>query len=729
MTLKYLHQNLWNGCLAAWCPSVDKSRSTILTDFSGFNNHGTLSGMDPATDWEISGGKVSLAFAGNPQTVNTSFLWKSSGHVSISFWNYVATATESSALGGQNTERMQCHAPWSDNNIYWDYGNLGSGRVSTSYTSYLGKWTHICLVSTGTDATFQAIYLDGKAAVSQAYSAGPPSDAITFNIGSYIGYYHTGNIDDVRVYNRILSQDEILTLSLERGISFKKVAASTANRKTTYLFNRYTPYTGRRKQRPATLWDGCIGAWCPSEDPNRGSVVKDFSNKNKMAEMYLMDPVSSWVVDEGKYCLNFDGSNIVVLQWGGTFPALSVCSLGCWVKAANPGAGYRGIMTQQGDYGLFLKDGELIAYDWSFGDRPTGVFLNDGKWHHVFLNYRSGVSNGSSIYIDGKKAIDCSITGSQGTTTFMLGDGNASQYITGRIDDARFYDRVLTDSEIQALALCRGAAFKKRSIARITEAPLRTSIIVGTGRSKKNANSTLWDGCMGAWCPSQDGSRSSVLTDFSRSNNHGTIISDTLNTIWTPSDGKMSLYFDGWSDYVDVGNKITEVVNGSSWTVHLFYKIEVDQAQFLAGKSTENWTRSIGYGWFTTDQINFGIENITYGQGVSFPFATYANKYTAITWTYNNGDNNAYINGALVSNWSYTIASPAANEYRFGGGPGGRWCGGKMDDMRIYNRSLTNTEVLELSKRRGIAYEKPKTARCPMISSSYRHNMPIGCIY
>ena len=60
--MAYQYPNLWQGCVGAWCPSVDRSRSTLLTDFSGRGNNGLLTGMDPGTDWVASNDKIALDF-------------------------------------------------------------------------------------------------------------------------------------------------------------------------------------------------------------------------------------------------------------------------------------------------------------------------------------------------------------------------------------------------------------------------------------------------------------------------------------------------------------------------------------------------------------------------------------------------------------------------------------------------------------------------------------------
>lgn len=46
--------NLWKGLVVAWVPSLGPT-GLPLFDVSGNRNHGTLSDMDPATDWVVGG--------------------------------------------------------------------------------------------------------------------------------------------------------------------------------------------------------------------------------------------------------------------------------------------------------------------------------------------------------------------------------------------------------------------------------------------------------------------------------------------------------------------------------------------------------------------------------------------------------------------------------------------------------------------------------------------------
>ena len=129
------------------------------------------------------------------------------GAVAITFWNYVPSpAIGAFAFGNSvsGTNRISAHCPWSDGVLYWDYGTTTTGRISTTYSQYLDRWTHILLVASGSSGSYQAIYINGKLITSKANSAEPTVDISSFGIGHSIGggttTYHKGKIIDFRVY-------------------------------------------------------------------------------------------------------------------------------------------------------------------------------------------------------------------------------------------------------------------------------------------------------------------------------------------------------------------------------------------------------------------------------------------------------------------------------------------------------------------------------------------------
>jgi hypothetical protein len=167
-------------------------------------------------------------FNGTNQTAEAStFPWTGSSAVTVSFWNYVASAdvqvSWAFTVGNTaaiNNSRFTGSVPWSDSILYWDYGYNGSGssstgRLTTSYASYLSAWTEVTLVSSGSAGTLQAIYLNGVLIASAATSVGSVSTGDLY-IGGYPNAtyygppYEKGKIDEFRIANVVRSASWIL---------------------------------------------------------------------------------------------------------------------------------------------------------------------------------------------------------------------------------------------------------------------------------------------------------------------------------------------------------------------------------------------------------------------------------------------------------------------------------------------------------------------------------------
>ena len=148
------------GLLGYW--RLGEQSGTTAVDATGSNNGTYVGGStlgqpgalasdsDTSASFDGSTGRVSL-----PNSVTLPV----NSPVTVEFWAYVSSADvgNRSAFTIGNLDapnRVQAHVPWSDGNLYWDYGTYSAGRVSTSYASYLNKWTYVTLVSDGSGRAF-----------------------------------------------------------------------------------------------------------------------------------------------------------------------------------------------------------------------------------------------------------------------------------------------------------------------------------------------------------------------------------------------------------------------------------------------------------------------------------------------------------------------------------------------------------------------------------------------
>jgi hypothetical protein len=178
------------------------------------NGYSLINNNVVAATGQIGGG---ASFNGTNAYFSNGALGITSGSsITVSFWNFVTAANiqNSSAftIGNENSpNRIQSHAPWSDQTLYWDYGDYANGgRVSTGYGSYLGAWT---LVEFVYDAASQShlIYLNGSLAASSVNGNTPVANQTGIDIGEWIFGFAHANMDEFRVSNSARSAGWIAT--------------------------------------------------------------------------------------------------------------------------------------------------------------------------------------------------------------------------------------------------------------------------------------------------------------------------------------------------------------------------------------------------------------------------------------------------------------------------------------------------------------------------------------
>ena len=225
------------------------------------------------------------------------------------------------------------------------------------------------------------------------------------------------------------------------------------------------------------LWRGCVGAWCPTLGPS-GSRLHDFSRQQQWGTFTNMDPATDWVVDNGAYCFDLDGSDDYVAIDNLRYPSGNqVFSISYWIKYTTSQASYRlpiGLGTDAvgGNQAYFIYRNPSTTYLVAEFGSGTGAAnstsaLALGEWVHLCGTY-DGASNRlyrAGLQIASAAYSSANITGSRLWlgAVYRVGD-NAIVYQTAcQMDDVRLYRRVLHPSEVRLLARRRGIAFTPRA--------------------------------------------------------------------------------------------------------------------------------------------------------------------------------------------------------------------------------------------------------------------------
>lgn len=297
----------------------------------------------------------------------------------------------------------------------------------------------------------------------------------------------------------------------------------------SYRSGFYSPRRGGTPKYPS-LWDGCVGAWCPSLGQT-GLTLRDESVFGNHGTLQNMDPANDWVVSGGKGALDFDGvDDYVTLQ---TVNSMLVdrMTISAWVKVDNEGVSpdSHPILTTVGSYAYyFTVGGRYVNFyrggpeTWVTGSTQFSV----GSWVHVAGVYDSSLR---SVWLNGR------LDGSVADSTPANHTANGSVYIAargdypleffGQLDDVRLYNRALTPSEIRLLATRRGVAYEsKRRLAVLSGAASPSGTLAKTLDSATLTSSGTLSG--GA----ATGSLSSTLADASLSSS-GTLASGLTGSV------------------------------------------------------------------------------------------------------------------------------------------------------------------------------------------------------
>ena len=221
------YPQLWRGCVGAWSAGLG-AQGVTLRDQSGNNNHGTLTNMDPATDY--LGGALDLDGTDDYVSVSDSSSLDSSAVMTFAIWLKTAGAWPSSgAIAAKNgtVNIWQYGLGVSSGVLYWlqsPNGTTWGTLVAAGSLPPTQKWVSIIGRN---NAKAAHLFIDGavtgSADLSPAASLYASSGALRIgsNVADSVLWYFAGHIDDVRQYDRGISDDEVAILASRRNITYE----------------------------------------------------------------------------------------------------------------------------------------------------------------------------------------------------------------------------------------------------------------------------------------------------------------------------------------------------------------------------------------------------------------------------------------------------------------------------------------------------------------------------
>lgn len=661
-----------NSALASYWKFDDGSGATTVDSSVNATYTGTLQGNTSWTTGQING---ALSFDGTGDYVSASPVSTALPVTMCAWFKLGTTGTFNIVSLGDNTLGLNNYVDLRVTNtrlsVYLKAGGISTNKDSSTVASMVGSWHHGCGVYTA--STIQ-VYLDGNANLAPVSHALVPTGIIETKIGRLSGstaYDFNGQLDEVRIYNRALSADEI-----------------------SKLYQTTTPTGVDTSLKGYWSFDGNATNWTSSTT----GTVTDLSGSNltgTFTNMNQSTSVASGKIGQG---LKFDGgATTTVTISSPPTTAFTAMTLSMWYKPGDASIRNRlfggGDNTKRAPW-LFTTDvgaGDPTKVDFEIGTATavtdcetmsaTGAIVTN-RWVHIV-----GWWNGTTcqIYINGSASgspdTTVSSTALVGTPWYIgripnLGTGPAA---TGVIDEVRFYDRALSVSEIVGLYQI---GVKKIN----TTQDINTNGLVG--------HWTL-DGKDTVWSSASAG----TTLDTSGNGNTGTLTNMSRST--SPVSGKIgqALNFDGVDDEVRISDPVSGILDfGSAQDFSISVWVRPNSftsGPFIVAKNINRWLirfRSTGRIRSQIDDGVTGVISTDDGTGVAL------GRWSHVVVTFDrDGMMTRYVNGAQdgVAD-SISAVGDVSNASSFIIGDPTVYLNGRIDDVRIYNRVLSSDDVSAL---------------------------------
>jgi len=233
------YPQLWRGCVGAWCPSLGPSGAR-LHDYSRRNNWGTLTNMDPATDWVVSGGQYALDFDGSNDYALLTPAIGGKPRATFAMWFWWAAYSNNDDLLFETSENYGTigNAILCDPNCSSPTAGKFHIALSASSGQYNSKdvdrptaaeWHHlgvVCDRTLGSGPDVLRVHIDGVETGTQIGTAnmsgttfGSQNLYLCCRGGSAL--FGETKLDDIRVYDRALNSAEVRLLATRRAIAYE----------------------------------------------------------------------------------------------------------------------------------------------------------------------------------------------------------------------------------------------------------------------------------------------------------------------------------------------------------------------------------------------------------------------------------------------------------------------------------------------------------------------------
>ena len=625
----------------AQVPVAQYSFTGNTNDLSSFGNHAVVNGANFTQD-RFNFANRALAFDGIQSSVRAANATQlNSANVTISFWvkvNKLPVTGEAFILShGGWQERWKISLPPHGKPVFTT--NSAGGSIKDMDTDSValpvGQWRHVVMTHDGAN---DKVYINGTLKNSKPATGALNNTTKPFGIGYDpidTTNYFNGSLDEVMIFNTALTAAEITTLYSAQNTS----PAVVNQRVASYSFN------------------------------GSGLDSSVYANHGTLSNVKLTTDRFGY----GSKAYEFNGKNSSIKASNNAALNSPTTTVSFWVKVnALPVTGEAFLLSYGGwqerlkislpAHGKVVFSTNNVGTGNSDMDAGDGNALAVGVWKHVVMTH-DGTKD--KIFIDGVKKAEKAVVGNLKSTVNPLGIGydplDNTNYFNGAIDEVQIYNYSFTEGEVTAL-------YTAQSVSPATVTDLVADYkLNGSGKD----DSQFGNDATGKATP--------VASRFGY--------------------GANAMNFTG-SDSLIASNSVT--LQSDYTTVSFWIKMNALPASgevtiLSHGGWQERWKISLpshGKPVFTTNSVGGSIKDMD-SDSVALPVG----QWRQVVVVHDGINNKLFINGQLKK----SIPAPGAlnkTKHPFGIGynpiDGGGNLNASLDDIKIYNRALTDIEIATL---------------------------------